>query len=161
LEGHVVSETGAPVAHAELLARGSRADEVRGQSSDSGAFSLEVGPDVWSLSARAGNEAGALPPPIAIAAGATPAGLDVRLGKAAPIFGAVVRQRDHEPIAGAEVLISPHNADGDSARAVTDSSGAYEAGGLAPGAYDAVVVKEGFGGEEKRGIALTAGARFE
>jgi len=160
LEGHVLDAQGKPAAHAEITARGPFGSE-RATSSDAGAFSVEVVPGAWIVSARRGSEAGAVPHSIPVAEGKTSGGIELRLGPGASFAGKVVHKSDSAPLAGARVLVSPHDADGDSARALSAADGSYTAEGLAPGSYDVVVELEGYRTEERRGVALAAGQRFE
>ncbi len=160
LEGHVVSSLGKPVARAEVAARGAARSE-HASSSEAGAFSIEVSPGPWTLSARHGVEAGVVPHKLAVAEGQTLHGIEIVLGPAAAIVGNVVHRGDNAGISGARVSVSPHDEDGDSGRAVSGPVGEYAVTGLAPGSYDVVVEADGFRGDQQRGISLAAGQRFE
>ena len=174
LEGHVFAADGSPARGAELVARASgpgalapgrsgptTGDGERATSTSGGAFSLEVAPGNWQLSAWLGGDAASLPHALAITAGETRGGLELRLAPGAIIAGAVLHKGDLAPLAGARVAVSPHGDNGDSGRALAGADGAFAVPALAPGSYDVVVSLEGFRSEELRGVTLASGQRFE
>lgn len=159
LEGRVVDPRGAGVAGADVLAAGG--PELHATTtSASGAFSLEVEPGALQLSARKGSDAAALARPVIVGPGATERGLLLTLGKGGVIEGTVVSSNDGRPVEGAEVLVSPHDLDGDSGRVTTDARGAFAVEGLPPGSWDVVARKEGLAPDERRGVSLLDGQRF-
>ena len=158
IEGHVTAADGAPAAGAEVTATGD--DSVSAVASGTGSFSLEVSPRSWTLTARRGDEAGRAAAPVAVAAGATARGVKIQLGAAAGLTGSVVAAGTQQPIAGAQIAVSPYGSSGDSGRAVSDASGRFAASGLAPGSYDVVVSADGFTDQTRRGVTLQPGQQF-
>ena len=159
IEGHVVAADGSPGAGAEVSATGGE-DAVTTAASETGSFSLEVSPRSWSLTARRGDEAGRAAAPVAVAAGATARGVKIQLGAASGLSGTVVAAASQQPIAGAQIAVSPYGANGDSGRAVSDGSGAFKVAGLAPGSYDVEVSADGFTDQSRRGVTVQAGQQF-
>lgn len=159
IEGRVVDAAGRPAAGAEVSSVGA-ADESA-QTSQTGSFSLEVSPRSHRLQARRGEEAGAAEAPIAVAAGATARGVQIVLGKGGSISGVAAAAKSGQPLAGILVAISPHNENGDSGRSVSDAAGLFSIAGLSPGSYDVDAKGAGWAPEERRGLVVAAGARFE
>lgn len=159
VEGHVLGADGKPAAGAEVWAVGGREPAVT-TTSEKGAFSLEVEPRSWLLSARKGTEAGALGKPVAVLAGQTAGGLEIRLAAGSAIAGTVVSAATQKPLAGARVDVSPHGQEGDLGRTVTGPDGAFALEGLAPGSYDVAVSLDGWQRELRRGVTVLQGQRF-
>lgn len=159
IEGQVVGSDGSPGAGAEVIAAGGE-DAVTGVASASGTFSLEVPPRTWTVSARHGEESGTAEAPVIVAPGATRRGVVIRLGAACGIVGTVVAAATQQPVAGAQIAVSPHDSNGDSGRAISDGSGVFAVGGLSPGSYDVAVSADGFSDLSRRGVTVAAGQRF-
>jgi hypothetical protein len=160
LEGHVLAADGTPAIGAQISARDPRTT-AQATSVAGGAFSLEVAPGSWKLSARSGSEAGALPQALALAEGQTRSGLVLQLGPGAVIFGTVVHAGDQQPLDGARISVSPHDENGDSGRTISAADGSYSVDGLAPGLYDVVAERDANIRSETRGVALGAGERLK
>ena len=159
LEGHVLAADGAPAGGAEVTAIGGR-EPATAIASELGAFSLEVSPRSWQLSARRGGESAALDKPVSVSAGQTTGGLVLRLGRASAIEGTVVAAGSGRAIASARIDVSPYGHDADSGRAVSVPDGSYAVEGLAPGSYDVVVSADGFLADERRAVTVLQGQRF-
>jgi len=159
LEGYVLGSDGKPSVGAEVMVIG-RDEPISVTSGAGGGFSVEVLPGTYKIQARKGNEAGALPSPVAVAARTTAKGLVVKMGKAATIAGDVVRKSTGKPVAGATVDVSPYLASGDSGRAVTDDEGHFVVNALAPGAYDVVTRAKGLSESLERGITVANGEQY-
>jgi hypothetical protein len=158
LEGFVVDAQGAPAAGAEVQVSG-----VVPQSTTTGpggGFSVELEPGSYVVSARRGSEAGSLDTSISVRAGATVRDVRIQLGQGGALEGRVVAKATGAPVAGASVDVSPYSKNGDSGRAVTDESGRFSVGGLAPGSYDLVVGAPGFSSVTRRALTVTSGERF-
>lgn len=159
IEGSVVGSDGKPAAGAAIVASGGR-DPVAGVATESGTFSIEVPARTWELTAKKGDETGRAGAPVSVAAGATARGVRIQLGPAASIAGTVVAAASQAPIAGAQVALSPHGADGASGLAQTDANGAFVIGGLAPGSYDAVASAQGYTDAAYSGLTVAEGQKF-
>ena len=159
IEGHVVAADGTPAASAEVSASGGE-EAVTAAASETGSFSLEVSPRSWSLTARRGGEAGRAAAPVVVAAGATARGVQIQLGAASGLSGLVVAAADQQPVAGAQIAVSPYGESGDSGRAASDGSGAFAVTGLAPGSYDVEVSADGFTDQARRGVTVQPGQQF-
>ncbi len=159
IEGYVLGKEGRPAAGAEVFAAGST--EETALSTESGSFSLEVAPRTYHLQARRGTEAGAADAPVVVAAGATARGIKIVLGASGAIAGIATSASTGQPLAGISVAISPHSENGDSGRSVSDAAGAFAISRLAPGSYDVDARGTGWVAEERRGLVISAGARFE
>ena len=133
---------------------------VVGAASDTGTFSIEVRPRTWMLAAKLGDQSGRADQPVAVAAGATARGVKIELGAGCGITGTVAGALTHLPIPGAQIAVSPHNANGDLGRAVSDASGAFAVAGLAPGSYDAAISADGYSEQDARGLTVQAGQMF-
>ncbi len=158
IEGFVVDAQGNPASGAEVQV-GGRVPQVA-TTGQGGGFSVEVEPGQYTVSARRGDEAGSLDKPVSVAAGKTVRDVRVRLGQGAVLEGRVVAHAMGAPVSGASVDVSPYGRNGDSGRAVTDSSGHFFVGGLAPGSYDLAVSAPGFSSEQRRGLTVASGERF-
>ena len=159
LEGHVLAADGSPASGAEVTAIGGR-EPATTTASEQGAFSIEVAPRSWQLSARRGGESATLDKPVSVSAGQTTSGLLLRLGRASAIEGSVVAAGSGKPIAGARVDVSPYGHDADSGRAVSGADGSYAVEGLSPGSFDVVVSAAGFLSDERRAVTVLQGQRF-
>lgn len=158
IEGFVVDAQGQPAADAEVQVGGRSPQTVT--TGQGGGFSLEVEPGTHILSARKGEEAGSLEKPLPVKAGQTVRDVRLRLGKGSVLEGRVVARASGAPIAGATLSVSPTGGAGNSGQAVTDGSGHFSAGGLAPGSYDLSVSAPGFSSLSRRGLTVTTGERF-
>ncbi|HYH98312.1 carboxypeptidase regulatory-like domain-containing protein [Hyalangium sp.] len=158
IEGFVVDAHGAPAAGAEVHV-GGRVPEVV-TTGQGGGFSVEVDPGTHIVSARRGDEAGSLRSPVIVSAGKTVRELRIQLGKSAVLEGRVMARATGAPIEGAKVDVSPYGNSGDSGRAVTDGTGRFSVGGLAPGSYDLVVNATGFASLSRRALTVSAGESF-
>ncbi|KFA92119.1 carboxypeptidase regulatory-like domain-containing protein [Archangium violaceum] len=159
IEGFVMDAEGRPAPGAEVRVSGGVTQLVV-TTGQGGGFSAEVEAGAHTVSARRGDEAGALGTPVVVAAGGTVRDVRVRLGASALIEGRVVARASQAPVVGATVDISPAGANGDSGRAVTDAEGRFTVEGLAPGLYDGVVAAKGFSEAIRQGLTLAPGERF-
>lgn len=158
IEGFVVDAQGRPAAGAEVHV-GGRVPEVV-TTGEGGGFSVETEPGAHIVSARRGTEAGSLPSPVIVSAGKTVRDQRIQLGQSAALEGHVVAKTAGTPIEGARVDVSPYGNSGDSGRAVTDASGFFSVGQLAPGSYDVVVSAQGYEEINRRALTVSAGERF-
>jgi len=158
IEGFVVDAQGRPAAGAEVHV-GGRVPEVV-TTGTGGGFSVEVEPGDHIVSARRGSEAGSLGSPVIVSAGKTVRDLRIQLGQSAALEGRVVARSTGAPIEGARVDVSPYGNSGDSGRAVTDGTGSFSVGELAPGSYDLVVSAQGYAEVSRRALTVSAGERF-
>ncbi|GMU04170.1 hypothetical protein ASNO1_04220 [Corallococcus caeni] len=158
IEGFVVDAKGLPAADAEVRVGGNPSQVVT--TGAQGGFSVEVEPGVHPLSARRGEESGALDLPVLCAAGSTVRDVRIQLGPGAVLEGRVVEEPSGGPVAGARVDVSPSGGDGDPGVAVSDAEGHFLVRGLAPGSYDARVNATGFSPALRRGLTVTQGERF-
>ena len=116
IEGHVVTAEGKPAAGAQVMATSGPQEMAVAQASESGSFSLEVSPRTWAVAAKLGDESGRADHPVTVAPGATSRGVKIQLGAACGIAGTVVAAASQQPVANAQIAVSPHNANGDSGR---------------------------------------------
>jgi Carboxypeptidase regulatory-like domain/PDZ domain len=159
VEGRVLLADGAAAPGAQVTAVGG--DEPQTATAQAGgAFSLEVEPGRWTVSARRDALAGNAREPVYVAAGQTARGLEVRLGQGGVIEGKVTREKGGAAVAGAKVDVSPRGLSGDSGRAVSGPDGSYRVEGLSAGAYDVQAGAAGLRDAIKTGITLTPGQRF-
>ncbi|AKJ02316.1 carboxypeptidase family protein [Archangium gephyra] len=159
IEGFVVDAEGRPAPGAEVRVSGGVTQQVV-TTGQGGGFSAEVEAGSHTVSARRGDEAGALDSPVVVAAGGTVRDVRVRLGASALLEGRVVARTSQAPVVGATVDVSPSGVNGDSGRAVTDAEGRFSVEGLAPGLYDVVVAATGFSEAIRQGLTLAPGERF-
>lgn len=159
IEGFVVDAEGRPAPGAEVRVSGGLTEQAV-TTGPGGGFSAEVEAGVHTVSARRGDEAGALDTPVVVAAGGTVRDVRVRLGASALLEGRVVARTSKAPVVGATVDVSPAGVNGDSGRTVTDAEGRFSVGGLAPGLYDLAVGATGFSEAVRRGLTLAPGERF-
>jgi hypothetical protein len=144
LSGFVTGEDGAPVAQAEVLAI-SAANEVRGESDSSGAFSLEVAPGMAGVFAHKNSLSGRLEFPVEAKAGESVKGLHLVLRNGTTLSGRV-HGDDGKAIAGAQLALSLESE----RRAVSlregisDREGNFVFDGLAPGKYELDALANGY-----------------
>jgi hypothetical protein len=140
----VTGEDGAPVAQAEVLAI-SAANEVRGESDSSGAFSLEVAPGMAGVFAHKNSLSGRLEFPVEAKAGESVKGLHLVLRNGTTLSGRV-HGDDGKAIAGAQLALSLESE----RRAVSlregisDREGNFVFDGLAPGKYELDALANGY-----------------
>ncbi|WP_158621407.1 carboxypeptidase regulatory-like domain-containing protein [Corallococcus aberystwythensis] len=158
IEGFVVDAKGLPAADAEVRVGGNPSQVVT--TGAQGGFSVEVEPGVHPVSARRGEEAGALDLPVLCVAGSTVRNVRIQLGLGAVLEGRVVEQPSGGPVAGARVDVSHSGGDTDPGVAVSDAEGHFLVRGLAPGSYDAKVTAPGFSPAVRRNLTVTQGERF-
>jgi len=157
LTGHVLDAQGRPAPGATVTALG-RAGPLSELTDARGAYSVEVPPGTHLLTGRLGTAAAALEHPVAVIAGQTRTGLDLRLGASGTFSGRLTG--DGRPVPGVAVLLSPRGMRGDSGRATSDADGRWEIGALPQGTYDLDTVAEGWSSEQRLGLRLLAGQRF-
>ncbi|MBS2024160.1 MAG: carboxypeptidase regulatory-like domain-containing protein, partial [Deltaproteobacteria bacterium] len=87
-------------------------------------------------------------------------GLVLKLGKGCAIEGTVQNDSDGSPVEAAEILVSPHGLNGDSARVMAGGRGEFAVEGLPPGSYDVTARKAGFASDSEHGITVAEGQRF-
>jgi hypothetical protein len=159
VEGFVRRPDGTPAAGAEVTLAGGE-ELARASAGTSGGFAVEVAPGTYAISARDDRSAGSWPAPVTVAAGERARRVEIVLGQPGAIAG-VVTGEDGVPVPGASVIVSPHEAAGEHARASTDAGGRFEAEGLAPGSYDVAVAADGRFAAVRAGLTLLAGERLE
>ncbi len=159
VEGYVLNASGQGEADARIVSTGGE-EPQQATSGPSGSFSLEVTPGAISLSARKGALAARLPKPLTLAAGQTLKEVKLVLTDACQLSGAVRRKRDGLPVPGATVELAPHEAAGESGRAVTDESGRYRVE-LPCGIHDVRVRAHGHAERSQGGLVLLEGAPSE
>ncbi|WP_223642922.1 carboxypeptidase regulatory-like domain-containing protein [Corallococcus sp. EGB] len=158
IEGFVVDAKGLPAADAEVRVGGSPSQVVT--TGAQGGFSVEVEPGSHPLSARRGEETGALDMPVVCVAGGTVRGVRIQLGPGAVLEGRVVEESSGGPVEGARVDVTPSGEDGGPGSAVSDAEGRFVVRGLAPGSYDAKVTAANHSPATRSGLTVTQGERF-
>ncbi|MBN8228784.1 carboxypeptidase regulatory-like domain-containing protein [Corallococcus macrosporus] len=158
IEGFVVDSKGLPAAGAEVRVGGSPSQVVT--TGAQGGFSVEVDPGPHPLSARRGEESGALDLPVLCVAGGTVRDVRIQLGPGAVLEGRVVEEASGGPVEGARVEVSLSGGDEDPGVAMSDAEGRFLVRGLAPGGYDAKVTAPGYSPTLRRGLTVTQGERF-
>ncbi|RKH87739.1 hypothetical protein D7Y21_17740 [Corallococcus sp. AB045] len=158
IEGFVVDSKGLPAADAEVRVGGNPSQVVT--TGAQGGFSVEVEPGTHPLSARRGEETGALDLPVLCAAGKTVRDVRIQLGPGAVLEGRVVEESEGTPVAGARVDVSFSGGDGDPSVAVSDAEGHFIVQGLAPGSYNAKVTASGYSPDTRWGLTVTQGESF-
>ncbi|HYI02887.1 carboxypeptidase regulatory-like domain-containing protein, partial [Hyalangium sp.] len=154
LEGVVLRADGQPADGAEVLAADLEQATTVGADSD-GRFSLQVPPGAYALSARRGDEAGALEHEVKVVVGQRVQGLRLQLSGGASISGKVVR-RDSAPVVGARVEARRQQTEG-SGTAVTDGKGSFSLPALAAGTYVVRVYVPGGSRFDHGPLTLAAG----
>ncbi|MCP3142392.1 carboxypeptidase regulatory-like domain-containing protein [Pyxidicoccus xibeiensis] len=167
IEGFVELADGKPAAGARVIASGT-GDAVETDTSAGGAFSLDVPPGVYQVTAREGALTGASPSRVTVGAGMTVRDVRIRLGAEASLAGLVRRKGSGEPIAGAAISVTPgalvFSVEEDAtevASAVSAADGRFEAGALAPGMYSVTVRARGFKKWTRSGVSVLDGQRFD
>ncbi|WP_224247543.1 carboxypeptidase regulatory-like domain-containing protein [Hyalangium gracile] len=160
LEGFVELPDGKPAAQAQVSAFGTD-EAVVSDTSAGGAFSLDVPPGAYQLTARQGDKTGSAPGRIVVGAGMTVRDIRIRLGSATSIAGVVRRKDTGAPIPDAAISVSSSGAPGDLAGATSDVAGHFEVGGLSSASYDVTVRARGFKPLRRGGITVLEGQRFE
>ncbi len=146
---------------------------VRAASPDHGAAATSGADGRFVLSAPAGSyrvhaalgERAAAAGPVAVAAGATSAPVELRLGPAATLEGEVVLaalapRSEGVPAAGAEIAVFLHETGELAARARADAAGRFRVPGLAPDAFDVRATAPGASPALVSGVTLARGGRF-
>jgi hypothetical protein len=153
----VVTRDGRPVpgATVSILAAG---EPVLVESGPAGGFAAEVEPGLHRAFARLGGATGTAGRIIAVAAGATVRGIEIRLGPSAAITGRV--RSAAGAVRGASVVAVLHGDAGNPARATTGADGGYDIRGLAPGVHRVSISAPGYPSATVPGITLRAGDRF-
>ncbi|MHA7628567.1 carboxypeptidase regulatory-like domain-containing protein [Corallococcus sp. M7] len=158
IEGFVVDSKGLPAADAEVQVGGSPSQVVT--TGAQGGFSVEVEPGSHLLSARRGEESGALDLPVLCVAGSTVRDVRIQLGPGAVLEGRVVEAPSGKPVEGARVEVGLSGGGGDPAVVMSDAEGRFVVRGLAPGGYDAKVTASGYSPAMRRGLTVTQGEHF-
>ncbi|NOJ92391.1 hypothetical protein HMI51_05490 [Corallococcus coralloides] len=158
IEGFVVDSKGLPAADAEVRVGGNPSQVVT--TGTQGGFSVEVEPGSHPLSARRGEETGALDLPVLCAAGSTVRDVRIQLGPGAVLEGRVVEASSGEPVPDARVDVTPSGEDGGPGVAVSDAEGRFLVRGLAPGRYDAKVTALNHSPATRTGLTVAQGERF-
>lgn len=154
IEGFVVDSRGEPAVGAEVQVSGQVPQSVT--TGAGGGFSVEVEAGTYGVSARHAGETGALAQSLTLSAGRTLRGVRIQLGPEAVLKGRVFNLFTKDPVVGARVEVSPHQANGDAGRATTDETGHFRVGALAPGSYDVVASAPGFSPTLRQALTVTA-----
>ena len=142
LEGTVLGAEGQPVPEAEVLAS-NRDLEMAARTDTEGHFSFELPPGSYALSARRGQETGALEHEVKLDAGQRVQGLRLQLGAAAWVSGRVVR-KGGPPVVAATVTARRQGNEKASSLGSTDERGDFSISSLTAGTYDfQVLMPEG------------------
>ena len=158
IEGFVVDSKGLPAAGAEVQVAGNPSQVV--MTGAQGGFSVEVEPGSHPLSARRGEESGALDLPVLCVAGSTVRDVRIQLGPGAVLEGRVVEESGGAPVAGARVDVRFSGGDGDPGVALSDAEGHFIVRGLAPGSYDANVTAPGYSPATRWSLTVAQGESF-
>lgn len=159
IAGRVTLPDGRPAAGATVRAASVDHGATATAGSD-GAFTLAVPAGTFVVHATQGDRAGAAAGPVAVAAGSSTGGLDVRLGPGAVLEGEVVLAASGRPAAGARVSVFPHETGEVVARAEADAAGRFAIAGLPGDAFDVRAAAPGASPGLVAGVTLAAGARF-
>ncbi len=159
VEGLVLDAAGRPAEGAEVAFTGGEQVLVV-TSGPSGGFAAELPPRSWRVAARRGDAAAALPAPVAVAAGPSVRGLQLRLGTPAVVKWVVVTSVG-APIPGASLGLSPAGEGGELGRTAAGADGRFAFRGLPAGAYDLDAGAEGFAPALRRGLLVAPGETFE
>ncbi|MBN8469299.1 carboxypeptidase regulatory-like domain-containing protein [Corallococcus exiguus] len=158
IEGFVVDSKGLPAADAEVRVGGNPSQVVT--TGAQGGFTVEVEPGSHPLSARRGEETGALDLPVLCVAGSTVREVRIQLGPGAVLEGRVVEASSGEPVPDARVDVTASGEDADPGVAVSDAEGRFLVRGLAPGRYDAKVTAPNHSPTRRTGLTVAQGERF-
>lgn len=158
IEGFVVDSKGQPAADAEVRVGGNPSQVVT--TGAQGGFSVEVVPGTHTLSARRGEETGALDMPVLCVAGGAVRGVRIQLGPGAVLEGRVVEASSGGPVEGAHVNVFTSGGEEGPGVAVSDAEGHFVLRGLAPGSYDAKVTAANHSPAIRSGLTVTQGERF-
>ncbi len=158
IEGLVVTGDGRPAPGATVGFAGG-AELLQVESGPSGGFAAEVKAGTFRVSAVRGDEAGWVEGAVSVGPGATAPRLTITLGAAARFAGKVVDGAER-PVGGAQVLVTPHDANGELARLVTAADGSFASPPLAPGEYDLDASADGFAPASSNGLVLLPHQRF-
>jgi protocatechuate 3,4-dioxygenase beta subunit len=134
IAGRVLRPDGRPAAGAEVRAA-SRNHGASVVSDVKGRFTLGVPAGRYAVLAALSGAAAAAPSPVDVAAGAVTPGLELALGTAAEVEGAVVDAAG-APRPGAAVELLAHGTGEVIARATAGADGRFRVAGLAPAPYD-------------------------
>ncbi|WP_224244415.1 carboxypeptidase regulatory-like domain-containing protein [Hyalangium gracile] len=142
LEGTVLRADGQPAVEAEVQAA-TFEQETTVLTDDEGHFSFELPPGSYSLSARKGQESGALDQVVKLAVGQRVQGLRLQLGAGASVSGKVIH-KDGTPVLGAGVMAMRESNWKTHSPVATDERGAFSISSLPAGTYDfQVLMPEG------------------
>jgi hypothetical protein len=158
LEGIVLRADGRPAAGAVVRAASAEHGATATAGAE-GAFALSAPAGSYRVNAALGDAAGGAADPVALAAGGTARGLEIRLGPGAVLEGEVVLASGRAA-AGGEVAVFPHETREVAARTVADGAGRFRIAGLAAGAWDVRATAPGASPATAAGVTLSAGARF-
>jgi protocatechuate 3,4-dioxygenase beta subunit len=178
LRGRVLDAAGAPIAGAQVEVQHAPSDSfstldsgfrravsrVASISTDAGGgFAVEVAErQLFQLSVSSAGYG-----PVQVPHCKASEFVEVRLQRAAALFGVVVRRADDSPVAGARVSVWPRGklgeltAFGGRRETVTDGAGRYRLDGLAPGPFNADVEHTGDASPPWLDIELAAGEARE
>lgn len=156
LEGKVVFPDGGRAPDAIVSVIGIDETEVI-EAGPTGTFSVERMPGDYRLSARQGERVGTAAEMAFVRAGSTTQTRIVISGRGGVLEGTVKRD-DGVPIAGALVIVSPHNDDGTCARATTVDDGTWRIGSLPVGTYDVEAEANGLMHSSQRGFFVMDGS---
>jgi hypothetical protein len=159
IAGRVTLPDGRPAAEAAVRAASVDHGATATAGAD-GSFTLAVPAGSFVVHATRGEQAGAAAGPVAVGAGATTGGLEVRLGPGAVLEGEVVHARSGGPAAGATIAVLPHETGEVIARAEADVAGRFAIAGLPAGAFDVRAAARDASPAVVSGVTLGAGARF-
>ncbi|HET8541986.1 MAG TPA: carboxypeptidase regulatory-like domain-containing protein, partial [Anaeromyxobacter sp.] len=158
VQGRVLHPDGRPAAAA--LVRAASADHgATARAGPDGRFGVAAPAGSYVVTACLGEGAAALERRVSVAAGATTDPLELRLGPAATLHGAI-RGPGGAPVAGGQVALLAHDTRELVGRAVSGRDGRFEVRGLAPGAYDVRASSPGTSPAWLRGVTVAPGARF-